>query len=540
MHAPMARPSLLPDTACIVIDASQISPSKLQTLGERELRDLAASLLRRIDHDAREISWRDAKIEKLSFEMAQLRRVKFGAKSEQMDAQQKALFDEAVDADIADLESQLQQLRAAATQPPEPAGVPKRAQLPPQLPRVEHHHEPDSTACTTPGCGCQLKRIGQDVSEKLDYTPGVFTVQRHIRGKWVCAHCQTLTQAPVPAALIDKGIPTASLLAYVLVSKYADSLPLYRLESIFGRAGFAIPRSTLGAWVGQCGARLAPVVDALKRHLLRCAVLQADETPVAMLAPGSGKTHRAYLWAYAAGAFEDLHAVVYDFTDSRSGQHARSFLGTGTEQAWKGSLVCDDFSGYDALFAQGVTEAGCMAHARRKFFELHAANKSALAATAIEFIGKLYDIEREIKTLSAPQRLHERRTRAAPMARALHDWLVAQRTRVTDGTATAKAIDYSLKRWAALTRYLTDPQLPIDNNHDEQQVRPWAIGRKNWLFAGTLLAGQRAAAIMSLIQSAKLNGHDPYAYLQDVLTRLPTHKARDIDQLLPHLWAPAG
>jgi hypothetical protein len=272
--------------------------------------------------------------------------------------------------------------------------------------------------------------------------------------------------------------------------------------------------------------------------LLRCAVVQADETPVAMLAPGSGKTHRAYLWAYAAGVFEDLRAVVYDFTDSRSGEHARNFFGTHTEQAWKGSLVCDDYGGYDKLFAQGVTEAGCMAHARRRFIELHVANKSPVAATAIEFIGQLYGIEREVKDLPPDKRLEVRRTRAAPIAQTLRDWLVAQRVKVTDGTATAKAIDYSLNRWGALTRYLGDAALPIDNNHDEQQIRPWALGRKNWLFAGTLLAGQRAAAVMSLIQSAKLNGHDPYAYLKDVLTRLPTHKARDIDELLPHRWAP--
>lgn len=320
----------------------------------------------------------------------------------------------------------------------------------------------------------------------------------------------------------------------MLVAKYADHLPLYRQQTIFGRAGVALPRSTLGAWIGICGLRLQPLVDALKTHILACPVVHADETPVAMLSPGSGKTQRAYLWAYAAGAFEPLRAVVYDFTESRAGEHARAFLGQ-----WRGTLVCDDYSGYKASFALGVTEVGCMAHARRKFIELHEANKSTIAATAIELIGKLYGIEREVKLLSPPQRLRERRTRAAPIAQVLHDWLDAQRVKITNGTATAKAIDYSLNRWAALTRYLDDPALPIDNNHDEQQIRPWATGRKNWLFAGTLLAGRRAAAIMSLIQSAKLNRHDPYAYLKDVLKRLPTQRASDIDELLPHRWAPA-
>jgi transposase len=509
-----------------------LSAAELASLQAAGLGELGARLLKQLTHAQHEISWRDARIEKLTFEMAQLKRVKFGAKSEQLDAQQKALFDEAVDADIAALEEQLQDLIAGSAKPGEPRVPPRRAALPESLPRVERHHEPANTTCA---CGCALKRIGQDVSEKLDYTPGVFTVERHIRGKWACAQCRTLTQAPVPAEIIDKGIPTSNLLAQVLVAKYADHLPLYRQEQIFGRAGLALPRSTLASWVGTCGVRLQPLVDALKAQVLGRAVVHADETPVAMLAPGTGKTHRAYLWAYASGAFEAMRAVVYDFTDSRAGEHARAFLGD-----WRGALVCDDFSGYKASFALGVTEAGCMAHARRKFVELHVANKSTIAATAIEFIGQLYGVERDVKKLPPEQRLQDRQTRAVPIARALRDWLIAQRTLLHDGTATARAIDYSLKRWAALTRYLDDPALPIDNNFDEQQIRPWATGRKNWLFAGTLMAGQRAAAIMSLIQSAKLNGHDPYAYMKDVLARLPTQPARQIDDLLPHRWTPAG
>jgi transposase len=516
-----------------MIDAPQISAADLAALEAAGLGALGARMQQMQQHLAQarqEIDWRDTKIEKLSFEMAQLKRLKFGKKSEQLDSEQRALFDESVDADIAATEAELEALRAAAKKVRTPGEQPKREALPPHLPRVDRHHEPGSTTCS---CGCALERVGQDVSEKLDYTPGVFTVERHIRGKWACAKCRTLTQAPVPAQIIDKGIPTAGLLAHVLVAKYADHLPLYRQEAIFGRAGMMIPRSTLAAWVGRCGASLQPLVDALKAELLCSRVLHADETPVAMLDPGAGQTHRAYLWAYLSGPYEPLRAVVYDFADSRSGQHARDFLGD-----WRGSLVCDDYAGYKALFAAGLTEAGCMAHARRKFVELHLAHKSTLAATAIEFIGELYGIEREVKELDAEQRLQQRQARAAPVAKALHDWLIANRSKVPDGTGTAKAIDYSLKRWAALVRYLDDPALPIDNNLDEQQIRPWATGRKNWLFAGTLLAGKRSAAIMSLIQSAKLNGHDPHAYLKDALTRLPSHRASDIGSLLPHRWAP--
>jgi transposase len=316
-----------------MIGASQIDTAKLDSMSADELRALASKLLIRIDSDTREIHWRDTKIEKLTFEMAQLRRVRFGVKSEQLDAGQKKLFEEAVDADIAALEAELEALRKAPEEPAEPKQRPKRTPLPENLPRVEHHHEPESATCQ---CGCQLKRIGEDVSEKLNYDPGLFSVDRHIRGKWVCSACQTLIQAPVPAEVIDKGIPTSGLLAHVLVAKYADHLPLYRQEVIFGRAGVAIPRSTLGAWIGVCGMRLQPLVDALKQHILSRPVVHADETPVSMLAPGTGKTHRAYLWAYASGAFEPLRAVVYDFTASRAGEHARSFLGD-----WNGSLVCE-------------------------------------------------------------------------------------------------------------------------------------------------------------------------------------------------------
>ncbi|WP_176026002.1 IS66 family transposase, partial [Robbsia andropogonis] len=383
-------------------------------------------------------------------------------------------------------------------------------------------------------CGCQLKRIGEDVSEKLDYTPGVFTVERHIRGKWACAKCETLIQAPVDAHVIDKGIPTAGLLAHVLVAKYGDHLPLYRQEHIFERAGFAIPRSTMGAWIGACGVQLQPLVDGLRAQIVQHRVLQADETPVSMLVPGKQKTHRSYLWTYCPGAFESMKGVVYDFAESRAGEHARAFL-----RNWQGKLVCDDFSGYKASFAQGVTEIGCMAHARRKFYELHASNKSQIAEKALQHIGQLYEIEREVQDLEPDERHERRQRRSRPIADALHTWMLLQRQQVSEGAAIAKALDYSLRRWEALTRFLDDSQLPIDNNWAENQIRPIALGRKNWLFAGSLRAGKRAAAIMSLVQSAKLNGHDPYAYLKDVLNRLPTHPARQIDDLLPHNWKSA-
>jgi hypothetical protein len=297
----------------------------------------------------------------------------------------------------------------------------------------------------------------------------------------------------------------------------------------------ALPRSTLAQWVGMCGVQLQPLVDALRAVLLTRPVLHADETPVAMLKPGLGKTHRAYLWSYATTQFDALRGVVYDFAETRGGRHAAAFLGD-----WTGQLVCDDYAGYKALFAGGVTEVGCMAHARRKFHDLWANHKSQLAEDALKLFGQLYDVEREVQALDADQRYRIRQLRSRPMADALHQWLILHRQKVPDGSATARAIDYSLKRWLALIRYLDDGTLPIDNNWVENRIRPIALGRSNWLFAGSLRAGQRAAAVMSLIQSAKLNGHDPYHYLKDVLTRLPTHPNSRIDALLPHRWDPIG
>ncbi|BFT62043.1 hypothetical protein PMm318_A28020 [Pseudomonas moorei] len=317
----------------------------------------------------------------------------------------------------------------------------------------------------------------------------------------------------MPAQVIDKGIPTAGLLAHVMVAKFADHLPLYRQEKIFGRAGLAIPRSTLAQWVGQTGVQLQPLVDALREAVLAQRVVHADETPVQMLAPGEKKTHRAYVWAYCTTPFSALKAVVYDFSPSRAGEHARNFLGT-----WNGKLVCDDFAGYKASFDLGITEIGCMAHARRKFFDLHVANKSQLAEQALHSIGGLYEVERQAKDMSDEERWRLRQEIAAPIAQKLHEWMLGQRDLVPEGSATAKALDYSLKRWVALTRYLDDGAVPIDNNPVENTITPWALGRSNWLFAGSLRSGKRAAAIMSLIQSARMNGHDPYAYLKEVLT----------------------
>jgi len=289
-----------------------------------QLRVFAAQLLSEVDTMGKKIHRIETVNEQLTHEIAVLKRHKFAKRSEQLSPDQGSLLDDLFDTDIAAIEAELKAINPPAG-PAEPRQHPKRAPLPPQFPRTVIRHEPENTQCT---CGCQLQRVGEDISEKLDYTPGVFTVEQHIRGKWACRQCETLLQAPVPAQVIDKGIPTAGLLAHVMVAKFSDHLPLYRQEKIFGRAGLMIARSTLAQWVGQTGVQIQPLVDVLREAVLAEGAIHADETPVKMLAPGEKKTHRAYVWAYCSTPFSTLKAVVYDFSPSRAGEHARNFLGS--------------------------------------------------------------------------------------------------------------------------------------------------------------------------------------------------------------------
>lgn len=506
----------------------------LQSMDEGT-RQLVLGLMGQLQQQSAELRHKQALLDKLTFENAMLKRMKFAARSEALSAEQRSLLEDALDEDLQAVALEIEQMGDAGQPAAEQVTrqQPRRQPQPPELPRQELRHEPTSTEC----CGQPMKRIGEDVAEKLDYTPGVFTVHRFVRGKWACACCQTLRQAPVDAHIIDKGLATTGLLSHVLVAKYADHLPLHRQEAIYARAGVPIPRSTLAQWVGSCGVQLQPLASALRAEVLAHAVLHADETPVQMLKPAAqrdGKTQRAYLWAYTPGRHEQTRAVVYDFSETRAGRHPASFL-----EGWAGTLLVDDFAGYKQLMGEQIQEAGCWAHARRKFFELHTANKSQLAEQALALIGQIYEAERQAQGVEADERLRIRQQQSRSAVDRLHLWLTEHRGKVPSGSATAKAMDYSLRRWPALTRFLEDGRIPIDNNWVENQMRPIALGRKNWLFAGSLRAGQRAAAIMSLIQSAKLNGLDPYAYLKDVMDRLPTWPNSRIGELLPHRWNPS-
>ncbi|HET7662237.1 MAG TPA: IS66 family transposase [Rhodanobacteraceae bacterium] len=469
----------------------------------------------------RTITFKETRIAKLTHELARLRRVQFAAKSERMDPAQRALFDEAMAADIAALEDELEALREA---PATPRKRPVRRPLPADLPRVETVHEPESCQCAA--CGEALVRIGEHVSEKLDVEPMKFFVRREVHPQYACRHCQTVVAEPVAPAILDRGMAAPGLLAQVAIQKYTDHLPLYRQEAIFARHGIALPRQTLAEWIGVIGLRLQPLVAVLRTKLLQSAVLHADETPVAELDPGAGKARRAYLFAYRTAGGQPI--VVFDYCPTRAGKHAAAFLGD-----WQGALMVDDFGGYKQLFANRVTELACWAHVRRTFFEAHKASGSKVAKDAIDRIGELYAIEAKLRDLDDATRLRERRRHLAPRLDAFKQWLDELASSTLGNSGLRRAIDYTRRRWSALVRILDDGAWPIDNNPVENAIRPIAIGRKNWLFAGSQTAGQRAAAIMSLIATAKANGIEPHAWLTDVLTRLPTTKDRDIESLLP-------
>jgi transposase len=517
----------------------QLDELNLDAAAKTQVAALVQALLDQVKKEAEkyetDIQAKDLKIQALILELAHLRRFRYGVKSEALSGLQRDLFEETYNEDVAALEAEVEQADEQAgstvTKPKRPRAG--RQPLPPHLPRIEHRHEPESCQCGQ--CGKDLVKIGEDITEQLDVEPAKFFVHRHIRPQYACRNCETITAAPIPPAIIDGGMAAVGLLVWVLISKYLDHLPLYRLEQIAARDQVILARSTLAEWVGRTGVALQPLVDRLVEILLKRGTLHADETPVPQLDPGRGKTKRAYLWAYRSNDLEEgPRIIVFDYRGGRSGEHARQFLGT-----WQGHLLVDDYGGYKALFSTARQEAppcielGCWTHARRKFFDLHQANASPMALEALTRIGQLYLIEQQGKALSIDARQQLRAERSQPVLNALHEWLIQTRIKTANGGGSAKALDYTLKRWPSLIRYAETGHLPIDNNPVENTICPIALGKKNWLFAGSERAGQRAAAIQTLLGTAKLNGIEPAAWLRDTLEKLPTWPNSRIDELLP-------
>ena len=473
---------------------------------------------------------RDVLIEQLKLQLARLRRMKFGRSSEQLDEK------------IAQLELSLEELEANTTATPAPeepeaesVTKPARKALPAHLPREPHVHEPPSGSCHCPQCGGTLRALGEDVSEMLEYVPEHWKVHRHVRPKYSCSACQTVVQANAPSRPIERGYAGPALLAHVVVSKYCDHLPLYRQSQIYARSGVELDRSTLAEWVGSLSALVDPLVGALADYVMGADKLHADDTPIPVLAPGTGKTRTGRLWTYVrddqpAGS-TDPPAVLFRYSPDRKGERPREHL-----KDFRGILQADAYGGFQGLYErqhEPLTEAACWAHARRKYFDLHAATASPVAREALERIGALYQIEADIRGSPPEHRRAERQTRALPLLNDLHQWLQATVRKTSKKSELAAAIGYTLSRWAALTRYCEDGRVEIDNNAAERALRVVALGRKNYLFAGSDPGAERAAAFYSLIGSAKLNGLDPEAYLREIFTRIAEHPFNRIEKLLP-------
>lgn len=500
----------------------------LEGLDTEALKVLVHALHRQAEADRVEI-------DNLQLLIAKLKQMHFGAKSERVERQ------------IDQLQLRLEDLEMnrAAEEPPvaendTPAtpGVarlrrrPKREPLPADLPRETQTIAPDHADC--PECGGKLRPLGEDVSEILEFVPGHFKVIRQVRPKLSCCGCSMIVQAPAPSRPVDRGLAGPGLLAHVLVSKYAYHLPLYRQAEIYTNLGVELERSTLADWVGGAARTLDPLVAAIRRYVLSGEKVHGDDTPVPVLAPGEGRTKTGRAWTYVrddrgAGS-KDPPAVWFTYSPNRKGVHPQEHLRT-----FRGILQADAYAGFNEIYKPDcVIEAACWAHARRKFHELSIGKTpSPMGQEAVRRIGQLYEIEREIHGLLPKERWKVRQERAKPLLDALEKWLREQFGKFSKKSAAAKAIQYALGLWPALMRYCGDGRIEIDNNAAERALRAVAIGRKNYLFAGSDTGGERAAAIYTLIGSAKLNRTDPAAYLRFVLERIADHPINRIAELLP-------
>jgi len=473
---------------------------------------------------------RDVLIEQLKLQLARLKRMKFGRSSEALDAQ------------IAQLEFSLEELEANAadaaphsTEVQNASDKPVRKPLPAHLPRESHVHEPPSGTCHCPKCGGALRALSEDISEVLEYVPEHWKVHRHVRPKYSCSSCQGVVQALAPSRPIERSYAGPGLLAHVIVSKYCDHLPLYRQSQIYARAGLELDRATMAEWVGLLAKLTEPLVEALGDYVMAADKLHADDTPIPVLAPGTGKTKTGRLWTYVRddqpSGSTDPPAVLFRYSPDRRGERPCEHL-----KSFRGILQADAYAGFQGLYGrqrEPLLEAACWAHARRKYFDLHAATDSPIALEALERIAALYKIEQQCRGQLPAERRAARQEHAVRRLKDLREWLEVTLRKTSKKSELAAAIRYTLSRWTVLTRYCEDGRIEIDNSAAERALRAVALGRKNYLFAGSDAGGERAAAFYSLIGSAKLHGIDPEAYLREVFTRIADHPINRIEELLP-------
>ena len=480
----------------------------------------------------------EAMVAYLKLLIAKMKRERFGQSAERG----RKLLDQ--------LELQLEELEASATEDavaggsaePDPTSVrslagkrPMRAPLPAHLPR-ERVVVPAPPCC--PCCGGKLVKLGEDVTETLEVVPRQWKVIQTVREKFSCRSCEKISQPPAPFHVIPRGRAGASLLAMILYAKFGEHQPLNRQSESYSREGIELDVSTLADWVGACTASLAPLLELIRHHVLAGKRVHGDDTTVPVLA--KQKTVIGRVWAYVRDdrpfAGPDPPAALFFYSRNRNGEHPNRHLAS-----YAGILQADAYAGfgdlYDARRRPGpITEAACWSHARRKFFELADLRKAPLAIEAVRRIDAIFAIEREINGAAAEQRLTVRQERVKPLVGQFETWMRRERARLSRHADIARAMDYMLKRWPAFTRFLDDGRICLSNNAAERALRGIALGRRAWLFAGSDPGGQRAAAVYSLIATAKLNGVDPQAWLADVLRRIADHPASRLHELLPWYW----